>query len=70
MEMSNFVSFEPPDCVSTPIQIKSDDLPNNMILDATTLMNLRIVGDDMSLLSKLDHCATPMGKRLGFKNFI
>ncbi|XP_077301291.1 DNA mismatch repair protein Msh6 isoform X2 [Arctopsyche grandis] len=64
MEMSNFVTFEPPDCVSTPIQVKSDDLPNNMILDATTLMNLRIVGDDMSLLSKLDHCATPMGKRL------
>lgn len=36
----------------------------HMVLDATTLMNLRITGEEHSLQSTLDQCCTKFGKRL------
>lgn len=62
MEMSNFTKYDPPDINVKPAKI-DNRFPSNMVLDATTLSNLRIVGEDSSLISKLDHCATAMGKR-------
>ncbi|KAH8396852.1 hypothetical protein KR215_005308 [Drosophila sulfurigaster] len=37
---------------------------SHMVLDATTLSNLRIIGEEHSLMSTLDHCCTKFGKRL------
>lgn len=36
----------------------------NMVLDAITLHNLRVIGDDYSLLKTVDYCCTKFGKRL------
>ncbi|XP_052867845.1 probable DNA mismatch repair protein Msh6 [Anopheles cruzii] len=35
-----------------------------MVLDSITLKNLKIVGDENSLVQKMDHCCTKFGKRL------
>lgn len=64
MEMSQFDIYQPPESKMLPkINNTKSDLPSNMVLDASTIVNLKIIGEDLSLLSKLDHCVTPMGKR-------
>ncbi|KAH8246145.1 hypothetical protein KR038_000942 [Drosophila bunnanda] len=66
LPMARYQLYVPPD------QIAEDDIKpvastlrrSHMVLDATTLSNLRIIGEDHSLLSTLDHCCTKFGKRL------
>jgi DNA mismatch repair protein MSH6 len=70
MEMSQFLEYHPQDLRIKPVEHKiKSDLSSNMVLDSSTLKNLRIVGDDLSLVSKLNHCVTAMGKRFE-NNFI
>ncbi|XP_037939091.1 probable DNA mismatch repair protein Msh6, partial [Teleopsis dalmanni] len=61
--------YEPPDTLSSDVTVKSTisktSLPRStMVLDATTLSNLRITGEEHSLYATLDNCCTKFGKRL------
>ncbi|TDG45580.1 hypothetical protein AWZ03_008011 [Drosophila navojoa] len=68
LPMARYQLYVPPDeqqeetakpkLTSAPLQ------RSHMVLDATTLSNLRIVGEEHSLQSTLDHCCTKFGKRL------
>ncbi|XP_059225843.1 probable DNA mismatch repair protein Msh6 [Stomoxys calcitrans] len=70
LPMVRYHLYQPPDTLA----MKSDkkDVPKksfmqqraHMVLDATTLMNLRITGEEHSLQSTLDQCCTKFGKRL------
>ncbi|KAL7733060.1 hypothetical protein ACLKA6_002861 [Drosophila palustris] len=68
LPMARYQLYVPPD-----EQQQEDNIPSalaaslrrsHMVLDATTLSNLRIIGEDHSLMSTLDHCCTKFGKRL------
>uniref|UniRef100_A0A1B6HAN9 DNA mismatch repair protein n=1 Tax=Homalodisca liturata TaxID=320908 RepID=A0A1B6HAN9_9HEMI len=72
LSMGQFTTYKPVD-QEVPLQEdkKSSDVitARHMILDSTTLKNLNVLenscgGTAGTLLSKLDHCSTPMGKRL------
>ncbi|XP_075160076.1 DNA mismatch repair protein Msh6 [Haematobia irritans] len=68
LPMVRYHMYQPPDTLG----MTAKDSPKkptmhhraHMVLDATTLMNLRITGEEHSLQSTLDHCCTKFGKRL------
>ncbi|XP_014220943.1 DNA mismatch repair protein Msh6-like [Trichogramma pretiosum] len=63
LSQRNFHSYIPPDftCDSKSTETR---FAQNMVLDAMTINNLRILGNDGSLIDTLDTCCTPFGKRL------
>lgn len=69
LAMSRFNLYTPPDDLCEPNATLNDTRHSlidkkHMILDSITLSNLKITGDEHSLLSKIDHCCTKFGKRL------
>lgn len=66
LPMARYQVYVPPDQVAEDAKAAkvSTLRRSHMVLDATTLSNLRIIGEDHSLLSTLDHCCTKFGKRL------
>ncbi|XP_005181193.2 probable DNA mismatch repair protein Msh6 [Musca domestica] len=65
LPMARYHLYEPPDATSKSPMKKSPTMHRaHMVLDATTLMNLRITGEEHSLQSTLDQCCTKFGKRL------
>ncbi|XP_023303172.2 probable DNA mismatch repair protein Msh6 [Lucilia cuprina] len=66
LPMARYHLYQPPDTLALdkiPSKISSKQRAH-MVLDATTLMNLRITGEEHSLQSTLDQCCTKFGKRL------
>ncbi|EDW79457.1 uncharacterized protein Dwil_GK20488 [Drosophila willistoni] len=68
MPMARYQLYRPPDEIAPDVKASQASQilkrRSHMVLDATTLSNLRIVGEEHSLLATLDHCCTKMGKRL------
>lgn len=70
MAMARFTLYTPPDaCEFQDINNVAKKLTKintnkHMVLDSITLSNLKIVGEEKSLFSTLDHCCTKFGKRL------
>lgn len=66
LPMARYHLYQPPDTLAmngnAPKSTKNQR--SHMVLDATTLMNLRITGEEHSLQSTLDQCCTKFGKRL------
>ncbi|XP_065361382.1 probable DNA mismatch repair protein Msh6 isoform X2 [Calliphora vicina] len=66
LPMARYHLYQPPDTLAMfeiPTKAASNQRAH-MVLDATTLMNLRITGEEHSLQSTLDQCCTKFGKRL------
>ncbi|XP_037810676.1 probable DNA mismatch repair protein Msh6 isoform X1 [Lucilia sericata] len=66
LPMARYHLYQPPDTLAldkVPSKISTNQRAH-MVLDATTLMNLRITGEEHSLQSTLDQCCTKFGKRL------
>ncbi|XP_058798802.1 probable DNA mismatch repair protein Msh6 isoform X3 [Phymastichus coffea] len=61
-----FKTYSPP---SFDVTTNKTKFSHNMILDAMTLNNLKILGTEGSLIKILDHCCTPFGQRL-FREWI
>lgn len=61
-------TYKPPDLYNAKYELKTSNRStlkaNHMILDANTLSNLRIIGEENTLQSTVDHCCTKFGKRL------
>jgi len=65
LPMARYQLYVPPDQLADVKPTVASTLRrSHMVLDATTLSNLRIIGEDHSLFSTLDHCCTKFGKRL------
>ncbi|XP_017112610.1 probable DNA mismatch repair protein Msh6 [Drosophila elegans] len=65
LPMARYQLYVPPDQLAEAKPSAVSTLRrSHMVLDATTLSNLRIIGEDHTLLSSLDHCCTKFGKRL------
>lgn len=68
LAMSRYHLYTPPDEIQSAEQVQKkielNNMNKHMVLDSITISNLRITGDDYSLLSTLDHCCTRFGKRL------
>lgn len=69
LPMTRYHLYQPPDALTnietTNVTKKSSAMQrSHMVLDATTLMNLRITGEEHTLQSTLDQCCTKFGKRL------
>ncbi|EDV52086.1 probable DNA mismatch repair protein Msh6 [Drosophila erecta] len=65
LPMARYQLYVPPDQLADAKPAVASTLRrSHMVLDATTLSNLRIIGEEHSLLSTLDHCCTKFGKRL------
>lgn len=68
LPMARYQLYIPPDEEQEegkiPTAVATTMRRSHMVLDATTLSNLRIIGEEHSLLSTLDHCCTKFGKRL------
>ncbi|XP_063984742.1 probable DNA mismatch repair protein Msh6 isoform X2 [Diachasmimorpha longicaudata] len=61
----HFQEYVSPDIVLSKNKMEEGTITvSTMVLDAITINNLRILGDDGSLLKTLDHCCTAFGKRL------
>lgn len=57
---AQFKMYTPPD----EVMDETMNTHHHMVLDAVTLHNLRVLGDDYSLLKTIDYCCTKFGKRL------
>ncbi|XP_037881216.1 probable DNA mismatch repair protein Msh6 [Glossina fuscipes] len=70
LPMVRYHLYQPPDSITVEELNKAKrgnrihSKRSHMVLDASTLLNLRIVGEEHSLQSTLDHCCTKFGKRL------
>lgn len=69
MDMAQFGLYTPTDVKIEDLdeaaaKIAKRNFNKHMVLDSITLSNLKIVGEDKSLFSTLDHCCTKFGKRL------
>ncbi|XP_017844448.2 probable DNA mismatch repair protein Msh6 [Drosophila busckii] len=65
LPMARYQLYVPPDQLDdVPSALLNTVRRSHMVLDATTLSNLRIIGPEHTLLSTLDHCCTKFGKRL------
>uniref|UniRef100_A0A1A9WE19 DNA mismatch repair protein n=1 Tax=Glossina brevipalpis TaxID=37001 RepID=A0A1A9WE19_9MUSC len=70
LPMVRYHLYQPPDydTIEELNKTKSENRIHSyrahMVLDASTLLNLRIIGEEHSLQSTLDHCCTKFGKRL------
>ncbi|XP_017107775.2 probable DNA mismatch repair protein Msh6 [Drosophila bipectinata] len=65
LPMARYHMYVPPDQIADAKPAVASILRrSHMVLDATTLSNLRIIGEEHSLLATLDHCCTKFGKRL------
>ncbi|KAF7991283.1 hypothetical protein HCN44_002845 [Aphidius gifuensis] len=66
LSQKHFQTYTPPDTSFIDENKSSVGIPpvSSMVLDAITIHNLRIFGNDASLLKTLDHCCTAFGKRL------
>ncbi|XP_034484101.1 probable DNA mismatch repair protein Msh6 [Drosophila innubila] len=67
LPMARYQLYVPPDeqqAENIPSAVIATLRRSHMVLDATTLSNLRIIGEEHSLMSTLDHCCTKFGKRL------
>lgn len=69
LSMARFSIYFPPDNIKVEEdevtkQIATTNFNRHMVLDSISLSNLKIIDEEMSLLSTLDHCATKFGKRL------
>ncbi|GAB0091644.1 DNA mismatch repair protein [Sergentomyia squamirostris] len=72
LSLARYQFYIPPDA-SESLQKLTQDISNasrklnkskNMVLDSITLQNLKIIGEEGSLISTLDNCCTKFGKRL------
>ncbi|XP_023245982.1 LOW QUALITY PROTEIN: probable DNA mismatch repair protein Msh6 [Copidosoma floridanum] len=65
LSLGRFKIYSPPDFTSIKKgRKKKTQFAHNMVLDAITINNLRILGSDGSLIEVLDKCCTAFGKRL------
>ncbi|XP_011302919.1 probable DNA mismatch repair protein Msh6 [Fopius arisanus] len=65
LSQKHFHEYIPPDVVFSLNKMEgTSPSMSTMVLDAITINNLRILGEDGSLLKTLDHCCTAFGKRL------
>lgn len=71
LPMARYHLYTPPDMLNEPVSdAKAKTVQHqvsrrrHMVIDATTLANLRITGEEYSLQSTLDNCCTKFGKRL------
>ncbi|XP_017135484.1 probable DNA mismatch repair protein Msh6 [Drosophila miranda] len=65
LPMARYQMYVPPDQLAeAKPAVVSALRRSHMVLDATTLSNLRIIGEEHTLQSTLDHCCTKFGKRL------
>ncbi|KAM7356544.1 DNA mismatch repair protein Msh6 [Cochliomyia hominivorax] len=65
LPMARYHLYQPPDTMALDnVKKTSTSQSAHMVLDATTLMNLRITGEEHSLQTTLDQCCTKFGKRL------
>ncbi|XP_058798739.1 probable DNA mismatch repair protein Msh6 [Phymastichus coffea] len=62
LAQGRFKTYTPPDF--TEKSTSKTKFAYNMVLDAITIYNLRVIGNDHSLFATLDHCCTAFGKRL------
>lgn len=56
--------YSPPDIQKGALKDSKQPQNKNMVLDAITLHNLRVFGEELSLYQTLDFCCTKFGKRL------
>ncbi|XP_015590285.1 probable DNA mismatch repair protein Msh6 [Cephus cinctus] len=63
LAQGRFQTYIPPDFNTVDSNAKAK-LANNMVLDAITINNLKILGNEGSLITTVDRCCTPFGKRL------
>ncbi|OXU29419.1 hypothetical protein TSAR_009297 [Trichomalopsis sarcophagae] len=59
-----FKTYVPPDFSVEAEKSDGTKLAYNMVLDAMTITNLRVLGNEGSLIKTLDNCCTAFGKRL------
>ncbi|XP_011196235.2 probable DNA mismatch repair protein Msh6 [Zeugodacus cucurbitae] len=71
LPMARYHHYTPPDMLSEPVNAaklqtvkQQATRRRHMVIDATTLANLRITGEEYSLQATLDNCCTKFGKRL------
>ena len=72
LPMARYNFYVPPDMLDKQEETNSENYADispslqraHMVLDATTLSNLRIVDETHSLFATLDNCCTKFGKRL------
>ncbi|XP_055695973.1 probable DNA mismatch repair protein Msh6 isoform X2 [Lutzomyia longipalpis] len=72
LSLARYEFYIPPDSTESPVKLEQDitkaskrlNRSQNMVLDSITLQNLRIIGEEGSLIETLDHCCTKFGKRL------
>ncbi|SPP75998.1 probable DNA mismatch repair protein Msh6 [Drosophila guanche] len=65
LPMARYQLYVPPDQLAEAKPAVASNLRRlHMVLDSTTLSNLRIIGEEHTLQSTLDHCCTKFGKRL------
>lgn len=68
LDTGRYMFYIPPDLNKkekiNPAIVKSNNSQRHMVLDAITLHNLRVVGEEFSLYRTLDYCCTKFGKRL------
>ncbi|XP_053954107.1 probable DNA mismatch repair protein Msh6 [Anastrepha ludens] len=71
LPMARYHLYTPPDMLNESTKAEKPQLAQqqtarrrHMVIDATTLANLRITGEEYSLQATLDNCCTKFGKRL------
>lgn len=68
MSMARYHLYIPPDNLGVDGQSKApivvQRMNKHMVLDSITISNLKITGDEHSLLGQLDSCCTKFGKRM------
>ncbi|XP_036325707.1 probable DNA mismatch repair protein Msh6 [Rhagoletis pomonella] len=71
LPMARYHLYTPPDMLNESVRMAKPQSGQqqsvrrrHMVIDATTLANLRITGEEYSLQATLDNCCTKFGKRL------
>lgn len=70
LNLARFHHYIPPDVIVINDEKDSSDddklpkMKKHMVLDAITISNLRVTGEESSLQSTIDYCCTKFGKRL------
>ncbi|XP_063701987.1 probable DNA mismatch repair protein Msh6 [Culicoides brevitarsis] len=62
IDSAQYIFYNPPDVEAAAENKQPEN--KNMVLDAITLQNLRVFGEEMSLYRTMDFCCTKFGKRL------
>uniref|UniRef100_A0A1B0F0L9 DNA mismatch repair protein n=1 Tax=Phlebotomus papatasi TaxID=29031 RepID=A0A1B0F0L9_PHLPP len=72
LSLARYQFYQPPDVTESVNRLEENisrasqklNKSKNMVLDSITLQNLKIIGEEGSLMETLDHCCTKFGKRL------